>query len=369
MHTESKRCIYHYPGEIIASGIGSALRPYKMLEAFIQLGYEVDVVSGSSAERKRIMKQIRRKIYSGVKYDFLYAEDRNIPYALSDDDHLPRHPFADISFFGFCKQAKIPVGVFYRDAHWRFPLFREVATRLKRFVLVLVYQWELSQLHRNVNICFAPSEEMASYIWGNGSICELPPGCTITEGKKRKPQNGKLDLLYVGNIADQVHDIRKLCQAVKESQNVFLTICAPKESWVKEQTRYQQVLCERIRCVHKNGKELGRYFEQVDALACCLDENDYIEIAMPLKVFESIGYATPVISTKRMAVSRVIEEENWGWAVDCKVETLKMLFEQLKSDPKQIMEKTQNAAKAALHHTWQCRAQQAADELINWKKG
>ena len=82
MHTESKRCIYHYPGEIIASGIGSALRPYKMLEAFIQLGYEVDVVSGSSAERKRIMKQIRRKICSGVKYDFLYAEDRNMRYRM-----------------------------------------------------------------------------------------------------------------------------------------------------------------------------------------------------------------------------------------------------------------------------------------------
>ena len=49
-----KRCIYHYPNPVVEKpGIGSALRPYQMLCAFRQLGYEVEMITGYSAERSR----------------------------------------------------------------------------------------------------------------------------------------------------------------------------------------------------------------------------------------------------------------------------------------------------------------------------
>ena len=63
-----KRCIFHYPAPIAdAPGIGSALRPKRMLAAFRAIGYEVEEVTGScssagncQADEQTLITQLSR---------------------------------------------------------------------------------------------------------------------------------------------------------------------------------------------------------------------------------------------------------------------------------------------------------------------
>ena len=90
----------------------SGIRPLCMLEAFRQIGYEIDLVVGYAAERAQAIAEIERNVQSGVKYDFVYSESSTMPTILTDKHHLPLHPLLHRSFFRFCKTKHIPVGVF-----------------------------------------------------------------------------------------------------------------------------------------------------------------------------------------------------------------------------------------------------------------
>ena len=75
-----KRCIFHVPNHINPDGkSGSQVRPIKMLNAFINRGYEVDVIEGYGKERKEALKRIKKRIRQGIQYDFLYSESSTMP--------------------------------------------------------------------------------------------------------------------------------------------------------------------------------------------------------------------------------------------------------------------------------------------------
>ena len=57
----AKRCIFHIPMYIEQNGkSGSNVRPIKMLQAFKNIGYKVDVVMGYGKDRKQQINMIRR---------------------------------------------------------------------------------------------------------------------------------------------------------------------------------------------------------------------------------------------------------------------------------------------------------------------
>ena len=95
-----KRMIFHVPNYIdLEAKSGSNIRPIKMINAFKEIGYDVDVVMGYASERKSKIKEIKNNIKNGVKYDFLYSESSTMPTLLTEKNHLPTHPFLDFSFF------------------------------------------------------------------------------------------------------------------------------------------------------------------------------------------------------------------------------------------------------------------------------
>lgn len=68
-----RRMIFHCPVKNEGNPDASQLRPLKMIEAFRQIGYDVAVVYGDGAERKKSIAAIKRSIRGGVKYDFCIA--------------------------------------------------------------------------------------------------------------------------------------------------------------------------------------------------------------------------------------------------------------------------------------------------------
>lgn len=363
-----KRCIYHYPNPIVDKpGIGSALRPYQMLNAFREIGYEVELVTGYSAERKQKIAQVKEKIRSGVEYDFVYSESVNDPTAMTDQDHIPRHPFMDFHFFKFCRKQGIPVGLFYRDIHWMFPLFKETVSVWKRMILVPMFRFDQKMYREVLDILYVPSEAMGQFLPGFHCI-PLPPGgvmhSQVLEHRAERPQHaGELHIFYVGNVTGGVYDLRKFCQAVKETPGVRLTMCAPESAWEQAKEKYASVMCERIDVVHKASHELMPYFEWADIFTCCLETNEYVRIAMPIKVFEATGYGIPVLITDGVAAADLICREKRGWSVDYSVESIKCVLTDLLNHPQKIKMAARNTIQAAPNHTWASRAQQVANDL------
>lgn len=366
-----KRCIFHYPQPIEDKpGVGSALRPNKMRAAFENIGYQVDVISGNSTERSRKIKEIRKKIKNGVHYDFLYSESVNTPTVLADEDHIPRHPFSDFSFLNFCRKQGIPVGLFYRDVHWKFPVYKSVAI-WKRMILLPLFRYDLHMYHKVVDVLYLPSERMGEVVSGYYSI-PLPPGGSsrpdvLVRRQEKAREPDKLHVFYVGNVLG-VYDVTAFCKAVSECENVYLTLCTPQKSWEQAQERYLPYMCDRIQVVHKTSDQLQQYYEEADVFCCCLEANDYTCLAMPIKVFESISYGVPVMMTQGIAAGQLISKEDCGWVVENKASAFKELLLYLRDNPEDVWVKTKNTLAIAQKHTWECRAQQVADDLTGITK-
>ena len=110
------RIVYYYPSLLNSnSNVASGIRPVKMLQAFQQLGYDVDIVSGFSRERREKIKNIIKKINSGVKYDFFYGESINDTMISTGRPGYDMwlQPNTDWKFFEFLKKHSIPMGLFY----------------------------------------------------------------------------------------------------------------------------------------------------------------------------------------------------------------------------------------------------------------
>jgi len=369
-----KRCIYHYPNPISAApGVGSALRPKRMLEALRAIGYEVEEVTGYSRERKEKIEAVRRNIRNGVKYDFVYSESVNDPTAMADRDHIPRHPFMDFSFLAFCKENDIPTGLFYRDMHWRFPFYRDSVSWWKRAILVPMFRRDLRSYRRVLSLIYYPSEAIHSYVMEDFPFRTLPPGGRrqeeiLTHKRARQPVPGELHVLYVGSITGGVYDIRNLCSAVKDALGVYLTICTPQVQWETAREQYAPVLCDRVRVVHRSSDQLAELYDRSDVFACCLQSNPYTDLAMPIKVPESICCGTPVIITETIAAADLIRQEQCGWPVAGTARAMAELLVYLRDHPEEVAAKTMNTVNASVRHTWEARARQVAEDLTNLYK-
>ena len=363
-----KQCIFHYPHPIVDKpGIGSALRPNRMRAAFESIGYQVEEISGYSRERKQKIAQIKRNIRAGVRYDFVYSESVNIPTPLSDEDHIPRRPFLDFAFFRLCRKNGIPVGLFYRDKHWQFPVYRDHVSPWKQMITLPLFRWDLCMYRKYVDILYVPSRQMGALI-SHGNIVPLPPGGEAHPDVlgAQKVRQERLRIFYVGNVLG-AYDVTAFCKAVYETEGVYLTICTPRDSWETAKHKYEAYLCDRIQIVHKSSAELQPYYLEADLFCCCVEENAYSRLAMPIKTFESISYGVPVMITEGIAAEELIAAEDCGWVVPNDSNAYAALLTRLRDNPEEIQRKMRNTVAIAPNHTWESRAQQVAKELTNLK--
>lgn len=366
-----KRCIFHYPHPIVNQpGKGSALRPNKMRAAFERIGYQVDEVTGYGAERKEKIRKIKENIKAGVKYDFLYSESVNIPTILSEKNHIPKYPFLDFSFFRFCGKRNIPVGLFYRDMHWKFPMYREDLPWWKAAITIPLFRYDLRMYKKRVDVLYIASDPVREYLPDHYSLL-LPPGGEQTlamQKEERSENDGVLRVFYVGSVTGGVYNLTAFCKAVCAVEGVILTICTAEDQWKEAKEKYAPYLCDRISVVHKVSAQLEPHYREADVFCCCLGVNEYTRLAMPIKVFEAIGYGVPVMITEGIAADEIIDRDGCGWKVKNTSEEFEKLLRYLKDHPEEVKEKTECVVAAAPKHTWASRAQQVADDLTALKK-
>lgn len=355
--------IYHAP-YVLNPGAktGSGIRPLRMLQAFEEIGYAVTVVSGKSTDRRKAIAAVKSRIKAGERFEFLYSESHTMPTALTDPDHLPRHPLMDALFLGFCRRNRIKVGLFYRDIYWRFPEYRERLNPVVHTATRGLYHLDLLAYKFAVDRLYLPSLGMGKFVPHVPATrhVALPPGAEIKDLPRSSTDS--LELFYVGGLGGyyKMHDT---VRAVAASKSARLTICTPEAEWQTHGACYRDLMNERITVIHKNGAELEPYYAKASACLLFIEPSVYRSFAAPIKYAEYLGFGKPVIVNDGTNVADLVQKHGNGWVLPFDSDALERLLNELSDHPERIAEATEHVMAIREENTWQARARQVAAEL------
>ena len=376
MALDRKKCIVHVPNRLdLSRASGSQIRPYKMREAFEALGYEVDFIEGYGKERKILINAVKKNISEGAKYDFLYSESSTMPTLLTEKNHLPLYPDLDFGFFSYCRSKGIPVGLFYRDFHWKFPFYGDNVKGVKKIAALAAYRYDIIKYKKLLDRFFLPSDEAGKYFKGTKLekiSRSLLPGAVCDEEELEKKheyyterlreKNGPLRMFYVGGLGGH-YQIEKLISGISKVEGTELTICCREAEWQKNEKVLGKYCGDNVKVVHEKGEGLKKYFRESDICLACFEHSDYMDMAMPIKVFEYLSYTIPVIATKDTAAGGFVNANNTGWTVDYSEEAIMELVGKLAKDYSLVYEKHESSRKALMENTWMSRAEKVIREL------
>lgn len=356
------RMIYHLPFPLDEKATSaSGIRPNRMLAAFRDIGVDVTVVSGHSAERRAAIRKVLGALRRGERFDFCYSESSTMPTAMTDPHHLPLHPLMDFRLLRALRRAGTKVGLFYRDIYWMFPEYATMVPVHKRLPAVASYRWDLFNYRSALDVMYLPSVAMAPYI-GDApyEFKALPPAHSIAEADEIS--FSPLRLLYVGGLG--VHyKLHTLVAAMREVPEAHLTICTREKEWEKEGASYQP-LPGNVDVVHKMGDaELAPLYADSNIGVLSTRPDGYFAFAVPYKLYEYIGHGLPILATRNTMTGETVAKNRFGWTLDHDPSAIADMLRRLGEDPALIREARRNVLAARPENTWPHRARQVVTDL------
>ncbi len=360
----SKKIIFHYAGPFYEEeNNAEKIRPKRMYEAFKNLGYDITLMIGSYSERNKIFQNIKNNI---EEYSFIYSENRTLPLRLSGKKHLPiLLKNCDFKLFKLAKKKDIPIGVFYRDIYWDYPSFKEEVGYFKHLLSIPFYHEELKFYSKYANITFVPSKSFIHRVEKKYSANYIPlfPGCEVIKLDEVLNVEKKINAIYVGSIRPPFYDISDLIDKMSNIQtsNLSLTIITRERDY--NNTKHYYKFSTNVEVLHLTGNKLKEKLQESNISIINLSTVAYMELCMPMKLFEAIGAGLPIVSYGDNPVSDYVKENNIGWVVDEK--SKENIFAKLLQNPQEIMDKTKKVCEIRKKHTWEKRAEQVIKNLIN----
>lgn len=356
--TQTKRIVFHVPFRLGYAISGGGIRPGKMIAAFEELGYAVDVISGNKEQRMVAMAEITKRLERGEEYAFCYAESSVLPTILTEKDNKPFYPFVDFDFFRMLKGRGLKFGLFYRDVFWKFKHFMQDLSWATRWWRRGFYHLDFHYYDELLDVLFLPSTELCYLLPKklHGRAIDLPPGHDMTTDVERvhptKPE--ELRLFYVGGVSPPVYDLSPILNLGKHCQ---VTVCTRKEEWPKYRDGYGS-LVDNVSVVHVHGEELKKAYEDHNVATVALKNFEYLNFAMPNKLFEAVGQNIPQLATSGTMMADFITDNDLGWAIKDDLSDLDLNRIVAEYGAKEASAKR---LKASCH--WTQRAQKAVDLL------
>jgi glycosyltransferase involved in cell wall biosynthesis len=360
------KMIFHTPYPIIENGIsGSQVRPLKMLKAFQQIGYEVHIVSGFGQERLASLKELKNKLLTGEKFDFLYSETSTMPMFLTEKSHIPKYIHVELALLKNCKRFGIPTGVYYRDIHWKFKHFQKGTSKFKQFIAILFYKLELIFIKRYFTRVFLPSILMAQHLpksFEKKLVSQLPPGIELLP-ESYTPCNQKLRLIYVGGLTSPLYNLKDLMTCVYENQETELVLVCRRNEF--EQAQNTLKIGKNVEVVHKAKNELEEEYNKCDIAMLTYGDDPYLRFGMPAKLFEAIEYSKPVIiSSSLESAADLVKTHGLGFVVNNEQDLSKIL-KRLVIHRKELATIKANIQRYKSTITWIERAKEVQKLLVN----
>lgn len=367
------RMVYYHPAPILEkSASASGIRPRKMLEAFRSMGYAVDLVSGYSHERRQCIEMVKNNVKNGIKYDFAYGENTTMPIAMNDISHIPFSPFMDYAFWVWMKKNNIPFGFFYRDIHWQFPEIGRSITFYKRNVQIPFHYLDIFMLKKLCTYIFFPDMRFVNCVpikLNMSQVLPLPPGCDLIDNTTltRSNCNSFLQLFYVGGITPPLYEILPVVNFVANTNlPLKLTICCRETEYknIQKDVRYINLQSPKIQVIHKSGIELEYYWKNADIFIFLWKNSRYLNITVPFKIIESIGYGLPIITTINSPSSEIVLKNNFGWAIPSDTHSLYELLSYINKNRSDLNMIRKNIREKRKYFTWEARAKYVISSLM-----
>jgi glycosyltransferase involved in cell wall biosynthesis len=238
-----------------------------------------------------------------------------------------------------------------------------------RIVTIPLYWYDWFWHTRYVDLLYIPSMRMEKCLpvsRGHMVLKALPPGADIAPSgltNTSEPIPGKLRVLYVGGVEPPTYDLSPMLNAIKQSPSTDLTICCREAEWKKHRTKYQGMLSNRVRIVHASGPDLAKLYALSDVHAIIRNSTDYLDFAVPVKVFEAVSYQTPIIVTPGTETARIVEAHGLGWA--CPLERMPYFLEELAHNLDKVRSKRATIKNEINNLSWQARVRQIVHDITN----
>ena len=359
--------IYHYPMGLGSQISGSQVHLAQMMQGFEEVGYAVTPMMGVSGPRARAWAQIKAEVARGKRFDFAYIWSPTVPTLMAKRNLL--RPWLDPAFFAWCRRRGIPIGLFYGDVHYRLDHFRANVRWPDRDLMQLFFRVDWLIYRRFTDHLFLPSLRMAAFLptpWPAERMSALLPGCPVPSTRRTAGRDGELKLFYVGGIVPPLYDLKPMVDAISRTPGVCLTLCCRADEWARVGSYYGTLDPARVRIIHASGDSLRSHYEAADAF-CMFWRHPYLEITMPVKVFEALGHGLPLITAAGTEPARFVNEVGVGWMPDSSEEFSRLLI-RLRDNRQEITEMQRQVEAIRGQHTWQARARQVAITLGEIKR-
>lgn len=329
---------------------GSSVRPKKIYDAFLEEEYKVTLLTGLQNRRLerwksawRFFKDIRKN-----KYDFCYIEPPAGPIFNLCDHML---------FVYISKIKKIPMGLFYRDAYWKFADWYNIKG-IKKHIINTMHKFDWFIISNSCKTIYFPTKMM-------GDLFEfkhkepLPPACEKividTETKN------SVELIYVGGVSEQYGGqllLETLCK-VNEVKEMNLHLVCRKEEKDKL-IKYEDK--PWLKVYHSSGDELKEIYKKANLAIIPRKVDFYMDFSMPVKLFEYISYEIPIISTQCKEVANFIRTNDIGRISNDNIDSLYQCL--LDITIEDIDKYTENIKSVKNNNTWNKRIEQIS-QLTN----
>jgi glycosyltransferase involved in cell wall biosynthesis len=336
------RMIFYLPYDFANLETGSRVRPYKMYNAFLQLGYDVKLISGNTSERLAHYRRLR----NSENYAFCYVEASSYPL----------HTFVDHYILAVLKRRNIPVAVYYRDAYWKFRSYFSFAG-LKRLELLLRYRADLALFNRVATVMFFPTASLADLVNVKIPKALLPPG---GEYKPVERQFGHpLRAVYMGGVTYR-YGLTLMLNALeiinKREIRVFLElVCREKE--LKDWPSYiqQKLMVPWINVQHVSGDALESIYARCHVGLVPLVKDEYNDLSLPIKLFEYLSFGLPVIVTHCNEMSKFVKENKCGIVCEDNPDSLASALCRFIDDQHLLERLSERALQTIMNNLWMHR--------------
>ena len=193
----------------------------------------------------------------------------------------------------------------------------------------------------------------------------LPPG--FDSSMEPRPSydlssSKPLQLLYVGGIEPTVYDISPLLRLVAGRDDLYLKICCRSLEWQTHSKTYESYLSDNIEFIHAQSDELTHHYHCSDLFMIVTAHSEYRDFAMPVKLFEAIGYAVPIVSMDKSEVANYVRSADIGWVLEDS-DALDGLLTRLSRDRAPLAETHKRLLSHRRHCSWDARVKSAKNNL------
>lgn len=339
---------------------GSQVRPALMYKAFLELGLEVELVTGASSksnlkERKEYLERKLEKIKNS-KFDFCYIENKTEPL-------FKGYNYFEYKFIKAIKEMDIPIGVFYRDVYWKFNKEFNL-TGVHNKIMKVFQKFDLRFWKRVCKHVFLPTDKMNEYL-SFKKACALPPACSIID--IAATQSYTNNIIYVGGISynygtDILLDAMRI---VNRKKNIKLTLICRKAEYddmIKNITPND--IPEWLEVKHISGKELNEAYKNADVAVAPLRKIVYYDFCMPVKIYEYISNRKPIITTNCEEIAKLIKVNQLGLICNDDAVDMAEKIMDIYADYEKYDSFRQNEKEFINTNRWTNRAQLIAEKLL-----